>query len=282
MKTIPSDLLNCGTLVFGVRIVRKDLTVLAYTEHDVDQTVTVDTVSTLLLGNPGFNIQSLVSTAGFDVDNTDVLINESDDITRIDLLMRKWDGAKVFFFRYNWKLPGSGLIPVKRGSWGNFAPLLGQFKAEFRDQRQAWQQNTTWVFQEGCRWRLGDVRCTVDLTPFTFTPVTVTAATTSAYVFTASALTQADDYFGEGEVLWLPGSSNEGVRSKVKSFAAGVVTLSEALIQPIQINDAFTIIAGCRKRFDEDCVAKFSDGINYGGEKDKPTRDDLISTAVQE
>lgn len=279
MKTIPSDLLNCGTLVFGVRIVRKDLTVLAYTEHDVDQTVTVDTVSTLLLGNPGFNIQSLVSSAGFGVDNTDVLINESDDITRVDLLMRKWDGAKVFFFRYNWKLPGSGLIPVKRGSWGNFAPLLGQFKAEFRDQRQAWQQNTTWVFQEGCRWRLGDVRCTVDLVPFTSTPVSVTAASASAYTFTASALVQPSDFFGEGLLLWLTGN-NAGCESKVRGNVGDVITLSDAMIGLIQIGDTFTIVAGCRKRFDEDCVAKFSNGINYGGEKDKPTRDDLISTAT--
>lgn len=280
MKTIPADLLNCGTLVFGVRIVRKDATVLGYTEHDFDQTVNVDAVDTLLLGNPGFNIKSLVKTAGLGVNNTDVYINESDDITRIDLLKRKWDGAKVFFFRYNWKLPGSGLIPEVRGSWGNFAPLLGQFKAEFRDIRQALQQNTTWVFQETCRYRLGDVRCGVDLTPFTFTPVSVTAASASAYVFTASTLGQADDYFGEGELTWLTGSNADGPPFKVKSFAAGVVTLSEAAVGTIQIGDTFTIVAGCRKRWEEDCKGKFDTIITFGGEKDKSIRDTLIAVPV--
>lgn len=279
MKTVPADLVNCGTLVFGVRIVRKDATVLAYTEHDRDQTVTVDSVSTLLLGNPGFNIQSLASSAGLDVDNTNVYINESDDITRVDLLKRKWDGAEVFFFRYNWKLPASGYIPVKRGSWGNFAPMQGQFKVEFRDSRQAIQQNTTWIFQESCRWRLYDARCTVDPTTFTFTPVAVTAATSSAYTFTASALTQAADYFGEGEILWLTGD-NAGCSSKVRSFAAGVVTLSEALIGTIQVADTFTIKAGCRKRWSEDCKTKFDNLINFGGEKDKSTRDALIAPGV--
>lgn len=275
-KTVPADLANCGTLVFGVRIVRRDATVFGFTEHDSTQTVTVDGEATVLASTPGFNIQSFVSAAGVGVDNTDVYVIADDAvITRADILARKWDGARVYFFRYNWKLPASGLIPVKRGSFGNFTPQQGQFKVEFRDQRQALQQNTTWVIQEACRWRLGDARCTVDLAPFTFTAVAVTAVA-SAYEFTASALTQADDYFGEGFVSWLTGL-NAGLRHKVKTFAAGVVTLSEFAVYPIDIGDTFEIVAGCRKRWDADCRDKFDNIINFGGEKDKPTRDDLAS-----
>lgn len=275
-KTVPADLANCGTLVFGVRIVRRDTTVFGFTEHDRAQTVTVDGVATLLSATPGFSIQSLVSAAGVDVDNTDVYVIADDAVfTRADILAGKWDGAKVYFFRYNWKLPASGLIPVKRGSFGNFTPQQGQFKVEFRDLRQALQQNTTWVIQEACRWRLGDARCTVDLAPFTFTAVAVTAVA-SAYEFTASALTQADDYFGEGFVSWLTGL-NAGLRHKVKAFAAGVVTLSEFAVYPIDIGDTFEIVAGCRKRWDADCRDKFDNIINFGGEKDKPARDDLAS-----
>lgn len=277
MKTVPADLLNCGTLVFGVRIVRRDATVFGFTEHDSAQTVTVDGESTLLQATPGFSIQSLVSAAGVGVDNTDVYVIADDAVfTRADILAGKWDGAKVYFFRYNWKLPASGLIPVKRGSFGNFTPQQGQFKVEFRDQRQALQQNTTWVIQEACRWRLGDARCTVDLAPFTFTAVAVTAVA-SAYEFTASALTQADDYFGEGFVSWLTGLNAGTPGHKVKTFAAGVVTLSEFAVFPIDIGDTFEIVAGCRKRWDADCRDKFDNIINFGGEKDKPTRDDLAS-----
>ena len=275
-KTVPADLANCGTLVFGVRIVRRDTTVFGFTEHDRAQPVTVDGVETLLSATPGFSIQSLVSAAGVGVDNTDVYVIADDSVfTRADILAGKWDGAKVYFFRYNWKLPASGLIPVKRGSFGNFTPQQGQVKVEFRDLRQALQQNTTWVIEEACRWRLGDARCTVDLAPFTFTAVTVTAVA-SAYEFTASALTQADDYFGEGFVSWLTGL-NAGLRHKVKTFAAGVVTLSEFAVYPIDIGDTFEIVAGCRKRADADCKTKFDNIINFGGEKDKQTRDDLAS-----
>lgn len=275
MKTIPADLINCGTLVFGVRIVRRDGTVLGWTQHDRDQTVTVDGVPTVLLANPGFTIQSIVSSAGLGVDNTDIyVITADDEMTRADVLARLWDGAKVYFFRYNFKMPASGLIPVKRGSFGNFKPELGQFKVEFRDIRQALQQNTTWIFQEGCRWRLGDARCTVNLAAYTFT-ATVTVVAGSAQL-TAPALTQAVDYFGEGFVHCLTGANAGYPDHKVKSHAVGgVLTLSESPIYAVLPGDTFAVTAGCRRRWAEDCKGKFNNLPNYGGEKDKPTRDEL-------
>ncbi len=280
MKTVPSDLVNCGTLVFGVRIVRKDGTVLGWTQHDRDQTVLVGASPTLLLANPGFTIQSIVSSAGLGVDNTDIyVISADDEMKPADILARLWDGAEVYFFRYSFKAPLAGVIPVKRGSFGNFAPQLAQFKVEFRDLRQAFQQNTTWVFQEGCRWRLGDARCTVDLAPFTF-EATVTAVA-DAYTFTAAALVQVDDYFGEGFVHWLTGENAGKPDHKVKAFAVGVVALSEAPIFAVEVGDTFEIVAGCRRRWEEDCKGKFDNLLNYGGEKDKPTRDELIAPPVQ-
>lgn len=277
MKTIPAGLVDCATLVFGVRIVRTDTTVLGLTDHDKDKTVTVDGVSTLLEASPGFSIENLVSTAGLGVDNTEIQVESGTDITRADILARIWDGARVYFFRFNWKDPAAGTIPVKRGSFGNFKPKLDHFVVEFRDLRQALQPNSTWVFQEACRWRLGDARCAKNLTAFTFTTAVTTA--TSNTVFTASALTQAADYFGEGFVDFTSGLNAATPGFKVKSFTGGVVTLSEGAIYPIQVGNAFTIIAGCRKRWDLDCRDKFDNLLNFGGEKDKPTRDQLIRPA---
>jgi uncharacterized phage protein (TIGR02218 family) len=275
VKTVPADLVNCGTLVFGVRIVRRDGAVIAWTQHDRDQTVTVDGESTLLAANPGFTVSNFASAAGLAVDNAEIFVAAAVDLTRADILARKWDGARVYFFRYNWKLPASGIIPVKRGSFGNFAPQQGQFKVEFRDQRQALQQNSTWVIQEACRWRLGDARCTVDLGPFTYAAEVTAVA--SPYEFTSTDLDQADDYFGEGFVNWLTGLNAGTPGHKVKTFAAGVVTLSEFAVYAIDVGDTFEITAGCRKRWDADCRDKFDNIINFGGEKDKPTRDELVA-----
>lgn len=279
MKTIPADLLDCGTLVFGIRIVRRDETVFGFTENDRDQTVTVDGESTPLLSAPGFTVQGLVSAAGLGVDNTELSVIADDAVlTRADILAGKWDGAAVYIFRYNWKSPAAGILPVKRGSFGNFAPQQGQFRVEFRDLRQALQQQSTWVIQEACRWRLGDARCSVALAPLTDT-ATVTAVA-SGYAFTAAGAvfdTRADDWYAEGFVTWLTGDNAGGPARKVKAFAAGVVTLSEAAVFAIGVGDTFEIVAGCRKRWDADCRDKFDNILNFGGEKDKPTRDELAT-----
>lgn len=276
MKTVPSGLAGCGTLVFGIRIVRSDDTVFGFTEHDRDQTVTVDGEPTVLSAAPGFTVQGLVSAAGLGVDNTELSVIADDAVlTRADILAGKWDGARVYIFRYNWKLPGAGLVPVKRGSFGNFTPQQGQFRVEFRDLRQALQQDTTWVIQEACRWRLGDARCTVDLEPFTVEAEV--SAVASAYEFTSADLDQADDWFAEGFVTWLTGANAGTPARKVKAFAAGVVTLSEAAVFEIAEGDTFEIVAGCRKRWDADCRDKFDNILNFGGEKDKPTRDELAA-----
>jgi len=283
VKTVPAALVNCGTLVMGVYILRRDGTQLGWTQHDRDATVTIeiDGVDTDvdLFANPGFNIQSLVSTAGLGVDNTENRIIAGDDMTRADIYARLWDGSRVYFFRYSWKDPAAGIIPVKRGSFGNYRPKLAEFVVEFRDLRQALQSNSTWVFQEGCRWRLGDARCAKDLTAFTFTPITVTAVA-SAYSFTASALTQAADFFGNGEITWVTGLNAATPGHQVKTHATGgVITLSEFAVFAIQVGDTFTIKAGCRQRWDVDCRDKFDNLLNYGGEKDKTTRDELVKPA---
>jgi len=105
VKTVPAALVNCGTLVMGVRIARRDGTILGWTQHDRDATVTVvldgGNIDVDLLANPGFNIQSLVSTAGLGVDNTENRVIAGDDMTRGDIYARLWDGADVYFFRYS-------------------------------------------------------------------------------------------------------------------------------------------------------------------------------------
>jgi uncharacterized phage protein (TIGR02218 family) len=282
MKTIPEGLEACGTLAFGVRIVRKDGTILGWTDHDEDKTVTVDEAETVLYANPGFTIKSFVSSAGLSVDNTDIVVIDGDDLSRADILARKWDGAAVYFFRFDWKDPEAGIIPVKRGSFGNFSPKLGHFVVEFRDLRQPLQHNSTWVIQEACRWRLGDARCAKDLTDYTFAGVEVSGVS-SDRSFSADSLVQAADFFGEGRLTFAAdpdGGANAGLSFKVKTFSEGVITLVESAIFPIVAGDQFTIIAGCRHRLIEDCRDKFDNVLNYGGEPYKPTSDGIASPGL--
>lgn len=277
MRTIPAGLR--GTLVWGAVVLWRDGSSSGWTEHDRDADVSLDGSSTTyrLLANPGLSIETLVSTAGLAVDNTEIRIAAGDgELTVPDILARRRDGAQVYFFRYSWKNPAAGLIEMSRGSFGNFRPKLGEFSVEYRDLRQALQSNSTWLTQEACRWRYGDARCGRDTGPETFA-FTVTAVN-SQYEFETD-LTQPDDYFGEGELQWDTGANANTPGFKVKEYEQtdGVVTLSEAAVLEIQVGDTGTATRGCRKRV-VDCKAR--DNIRrYGGEKDKPTRDSLVAPA---
>ena len=171
----------------------------------------------------------------------------------------------------------SGSVTVGKQTAEKTEVSQGQFKVEFRDLRQALQQDTTWVIQEACRWRLGDLRCGVDLTPYT-TEGEV-ASVTNAYEFaiTGSDIETETDHYGEGSLTWLTGSNAGTPAAKIKSYEYSVVVLSEAAPFEIEVGDTFQIVAGCRKRWEEDCKGKFDNILNFGGEKDKPTRDELAA-----
>lgn len=80
-----------------------------------------------------------------------------------------------------------------------------------------------------------------------------------------------------GRVQWLTGD-NAGIESWVDSFAAGVVRLGEGLPYPIQIGDTYRIRPDCRKRYLEDCIANWDNGINFKGEPLIPVGD---ASAIQ-
>ena len=93
--------------------------------------------------------------------------------------------------------------------------------------------------------------------------------------FTASALAGATDYYTEGVLTWTAGN-NIGLRQKIKTHTTGgVLSLSLPMVLTVQVGDTFSIIAGCRKRMNEDCSTKFSNQLNFQGEPHRPTTDDL-------
>lgn len=276
MRTIPIALAaaassRASTMVWGFKLTRLDAESYGWTSHDRPATI-----SSVTYEPSGLNISQLVISAGLNVDTAIVTIAGTDDVTRADILAGRWDSAAFEIFRYSWVDPTDGIAVMMTGKLGNVKPKDGEFEVELRDIRQPLQQDTADVFQPDCRYRLGDSRCTVDLAPFTFDDEVTAVA--SAYEFTSTGLTQDADFFGEGEVIWLTGL-NAGIRSKVRDFESGVVTLSLPLLFAIDVGDTFTIIAGCRKRHQEDCKTKFDNVINFGGEYDKKTVSELAESA---
>ena len=273
MKTIDAGLLATyrsqgPTIAVYVIVKRKDTHTFRWIGHDEDRLV----LGELFKAAPGVQISSLVSSEGFAVDNAEITIHEDDDITRADILAGLWDGAEIEFGEIDW----NAAIPVpnilKKGTLGNITPMRGYSVVEFRDLRQAIQTNYETVMQPTCRYSFGNSKCTVNLASYTVSGTIDSHA--SQYSVYDAARTEAADWFGEGIFTFTSGP-NAGISQKVKSFTAGTFVFWNQFVHTIGL-DSYTVSAGCRLRFQEDCISKFSNGINFGGEPNK-ANPDLLS-----
>jgi uncharacterized phage protein (TIGR02218 family) len=294
VRSIPSGLLTRlqagdAALAMGLLMLRRDGVQLALTSSDVSESITgvpvfdpaggdsngeVITSGAVTYEADGLDVSNIRSSEGFDVDTLEGTLLEGGVIFKDDLLRGLWRGAGWTLFLYEAGNTSDGFSVVKCGRLANVKPLLGKFVCELRDWRQAYQSDQLDLASEDCRYTFGDSRCTVNKAA-----VTVTGTVTSSggiQVFTDTGRTEADDWFGAGEFEWLTGN-NVGVQTKVKTFAADVFTLAEPMLSTIEVGDTYRAVKGCRKRFREDCITKHSNGVNFGGEPDAPTTNEVVS-----
>lgn len=282
-RTVPAPIqteIDAGspTLTWAIVVTREDGTAYRWTTHNR----MIEIGGNQYTPEPGIEVNSIAMSAGFGVDNTECRINATDTITRQDLIAGRWDAAEFSLFIVNWKTPTDGVIEFLTGTLGNLQARLGFFVTELRDIRQAIQPDTTDVVQADCRYRLGDAKCTIDLsdTDAGWTVIGEITSVTSRYLFADSGRAEADDFFGAGEIRFTTGL-NAGLRFHVREYvgASGAFTLSLQTPFNVTIGDEYVAIAGCRKRHVEDCVTKFANGINFGGEPHKARVDFLLRGA---
>lgn len=281
MKTIPIALQpqyssGSSTLCTCLKITRQDGTIFAVTSADVDVEVSGDAY----LSIHGLDVSAIVSSAGLEVDNLElsVIPEDGDDALELDLQTGKFDNARFVLFETNYLNPADGVNVIKRGSTGEVQINRGIYTIEFRGLKQALQQLLGAVTSKTCRYRLGvndtyRSLCPVVIADFT-EPVEVTAVT-SLYVFTIDTA-QPDDWSGDGLIRFIDGE-NAGYECHVKSLAGGVVTLKQPAPFTINPGDTAEHVAGCRKRFEEDCRDKFDVALDFGGEPHLPGVDHLTA-----
>lgn len=85
------------------------------------------------------------------------------------------------------------------------------------------------------------------------------------------------DFYEDGVLDFTSGNLATFPAKEVKSYdpATRNIVFYEPLRRTVVAEDTFTIYAGCKKRFTEDCVTKFANGINYQGEPHLPGADAL-------
>lgn len=294
MRSFPSGLLarfqaGDAAIAMGLLMRRRDGVQLSLTSSDVSEAITgvqvfdpaggdssgeVITTGTVTYEADGLDVSNIRSTEGFDVDTLEGTLLEGGVIVKEDLLRGLWRGAGWSIFVYEAGNVADGFAVVKCGRLANVQPLVGKFVCELRDWRQAYQSDQVDVTSDECRYDFGDERCTVNKAAVTVTGVVTSSGGVQS--FTDTGRTEVDDWFGAGEFEWLTGA-NAGVITKVKTFAADVFVLADPMLSAIQVGDTYRVVKGCRKRFREDCITKHANGVNFGGEPDASTTNEVVS-----
>jgi uncharacterized phage protein (TIGR02218 family) len=266
------------TIAYCLVFTRADGQVFRFTSHDMDLVVSGATYR----AGPGLEVSDLVLSAGLAPDNLELRILYADDaITRADLLAGRWDGATFRLFSVNYADTAAGTNELLTGTTGEVRVARDDaFTLELRGLKQALQRTHGIVTQKTCRHRLGDTGCGVDLAPYTVTDTV--SSVTSSRVFTSSGLaagspTFVAGWFQEGVITFTSGD-NIGLSRKVKDYSVGgQISCLAPFPFAIANGDAFSIIAGCAKRLEEDCRDKFDNVLNFGGEPHLPGVDSLTA-----
>lgn len=283
MRTIPDGLAahlagDASTTCHGWRLTRKDGVVLGFTDHDRDLVfdgVTFEAATGLLASEA--SAETGMVTGGMEV--AGALI--SDRLSEAELAAGAFDHAKIETFLVNWQSPEERLL-LRVGHIGEVLREDGAFRVEIRGLAAGLDEPQGRVFRGACDADLGDLRCKVDLDDPVFRSVGTIVTALDGRRFTVTGLDAfASGWFERGTLLWTTGA-NEGRRAVIKTqrVVAGVlsVELWNAMTDAILPGDAFSVTAGCDKRF-ETCREKFANVLNFRGFPHMPGNDFALGYA---
>lgn len=276
-RAISSDLLNhiAGentTLATCWLLTRLDNTVFGFTNHDQD--IIFDAVT--YIAHAGMTTSTNKSNSDISVDNMEAdSYLESDAITEADIAAGLYDYASLQVFIVNYNDLTMGNLIIRTGTLGEITINKQQYTTEFRGMNQNLAQVSGRIVTPLCDANLGDSRCTLSLTSYTFTGTVTTLQDNGT--FFASALTQAINYFNNGKLTWTSGSNN-GQSIEVKEFISTQVFLSLPMAYSIALGDTFSIVAGCDKT-QPTCQNVFSNLLNFRGFPAVPGMNQILTTA---
>lgn len=264
MKTISAGLqtrLDSGLFTLNVlfRIERTDATIFAFTDADVSIEYDGDTyLPGITDGRDSQRLGLAPSSQQFDA------IIDSAYLPQADVDDGLFDYAALKVFAIDRNAVADGPIKGLRGNLGKVERGDVMAQVEVRSLLDRLRQTVSQLFLLKCPHDLGDARCTVNLVPFTVTGSVTGVADNQNFT---TSLGGAAGLYDAGLLTWTAGNNNGRARH-VKRYtlpvANGVFELAFAMEREVQIGDTFSVSQGCLKTT-EDCIARYSNIVNYGG-----------------
>jgi uncharacterized phage protein (TIGR02218 family) len=284
MRDIPPALqakLDAGatTLCRCWLLTRRDGAVQGFTDHDRDLVLN----GILCRADTGFGGTEATSRLGLAVDGSEIAGALShDSLDEAALAAGRYDAARVDLYLVDWSEPELHLL-IARGSLGEVRRQGAAFTAELRSLADALAQEAGRLYGATCSADLGDARCGVALHGAALRGEGVIAALRGVSVFVASGLDDFDPgWFGGGRLVFTSGD-NAGNAMEVKRHHVAeegvVITLWQAMAEPLAAGNAFVVTAGCDKRF-ATCRDRFVNAANFRGFPHIPGNDFILRYAV--
>jgi uncharacterized phage protein (TIGR02218 family) len=284
MRTIPPALqvkLDSGvtTLARCWIVRRRDGVTMGFTDHDADLTV----AGTPCRAGTGLSASEATARLGLQVDGAEIAGALTDDsLAEADLAAGRYDAADIELHLVDWSEPSLSVLLAK-GALGEVRREGRAFAAEFRSLSARLNEESGRLYTATCAADLGDARCTIDLSHPAFRGGGTVAALAGASAFHAAGLGAFADGWFTGGKLSFTGGANAGFAVEVKTHRVALdgvlIALWQRPAEPLAVGDAFTVTAGCDKRF-ATCRDRFANAVNFRGFPHIPGNDFVIAYPV--
>lgn len=259
-------------------VMRRDGVVSGFTDHDGDLLIEGVTCR----AGTGFNASEATSRFDLSIDGAEISgALAADSLTESDLAAGRYDAAQVDTWLVDWN-DVSLRVLLSRATLGEVKREGEAFSAELRGLADKLSQESGRLYTARCTADLGDARCKIALAAAGLNGAgSVSRLLGSSAVAVEGLGDFAEGIFTAGCLTWTSGA-NTGLAVEIKEhrIAGGEVqfTLWQATSEAIAVSDAFTVIAGCDKRFGT-CRDRFANSINFRGFPHIPGNDFVIAGA---
>ncbi len=249
---------------------RRDGVILGFTDHD--RSLTIGEV--LCQPQSGMTATEARDAIGLAGDATDIEgALSSEAISEADIAAGRYDGATVTTLLANWRAPAQHAV-LRKATVGKITRGDGAFRVELNGPAAALERRIGRHFRRCCDATLGDARCGFDLTIAGFHGAGSVLARRGGEIDVSGLDAFAAGWFDKGVLAWSSGARSGAevpIAGHRRENGAVSLTLAEGG-EGVADGDAFTIVAGCDKRF-ETCRTKFANRFNFRGFPHMPGND---------
>lgn len=288
MRNIPAALqthLNQAstTTTRLLKIILRSGDIYGLTTLDRDVTYDDGTDEVTYLATNGFDPSTLSADIGYSVDNAEsyaLTAVDTNGITPEMVKVGELDDAQWICYLVNYEDLSQGHVILDAGDLGEVRTRFDMsWTAELLSYAMRLRQPIGSVYSRLCRAIFGSdansqTGCGVDISALWVNGEVQSVGAETDRVFTGDAVTDSGQLITPypGRVDWLTGA-NVGREYSVEGITSLTVSLAETTPYPIEVGDTYRIRPDCRKRYAEDCIAIWDNGINFKGEPLIPVGD---------